>query len=92
MPEARGVQAEGRFRALMMPAWVASLAIAIALAVFVSTGITRHGLFDNEGRYAEVARDIQCPADGLWPKAPNMVMPARPFDQPAAMCRSTAAR
>ena len=77
MPEARGVQAEGRFRALM-PAWVASLAIAIAFAVFASTGITRHGLFDNEGRYAEVAREMLADEDWVSPQMDDTLFLNKP--------------
>jgi 4-amino-4-deoxy-L-arabinose transferase-like glycosyltransferase len=68
MPEARRVPAGGRFRVRVMPVWVAPLAVAIAFAVFASMRIQEHGLFDNEGRYAEVAREMLEREDWVTPE------------------------
>jgi 4-amino-4-deoxy-L-arabinose transferase-like glycosyltransferase len=67
-PKDAGVLEGGQARARTAARWGSALLIALAFAALASIRLDRPGFFDNEGRYAEVAREMLVRHDLVTPE------------------------
>src|SRR4029453_11046771 len=67
-PKGRGVLEGGQTRVRPAARWVPAILLMLAFAVLASIRLDRPGFFDNEGRYAEVAREMLLRRDLVSPE------------------------
>ncbi len=71
-----GARAEGRARPV--PRWMPTVLLALAAGALLSVHLELPGFFDNEGRYAEVAREMLLRGDYVTPEMDSTLFLNKP--------------